>query len=112
MSGTTSSAIVIGCKLANGVILRLKSKPGVEYKLNGANAARVIGGYGLTTIPSDFWDAWVKEKAGFPPLENNLIFAQPTVAKAEGQAKEQEEAKAGTEPLDPQKPAPGITPAK
>ena len=90
MSGTTtktSSPVAIGCKLPNGLVLRFRDRPGIEYTLNGANASRVIGGYGITTIPADFWEEWKKVHAGFPPLAKGLIFEQVTVAKAEDQAK-------------------------
>lgn len=113
MSGTTSrisSPVAIGCKLPGGLTLRLPDRPDAEFTLNGANASRVIGGYGITTIPSDFWEAWKKAYAGFPPLAKGLIFEQATVAKAEDAAAERAGLKSGLEPLNPQTPAPGISP--
>lgn len=100
--------IAIGCKLPNGLLLR---HGGEEHHLAGANSSRVIGGYGISQIPADFWAGWKTEYAKFPPLKNNLIFEQATVAKAEDQAKEQAGVKSGLEPLDQKKPAPGVTPA-
>lgn len=114
MSGTTTKAgspVAIGCKLPNGLTLQFRKRPGTpEYKLNGANASRVIGGYGITTIPSDFWEEWKKAHVGFPPLANGLIFEQSSVAKAEDEAKEKSAIRSGLEPIDPKNPAPGVTP--
>lgn len=106
MSETRSSSpVTVGCKLPNGLVLRVGE---TKLVLNGANSTRVIGGYGLTSVPSDMWDAWVKSYADSPFIKKNLVFAQTSASKAEGQAKEQEAVKSGLEPLDPNKPAPGI----
>ena len=74
------------------------------------NHGRVVAGYGLTEVPADFWEAWVKQHKGFPPLTNGTLFAQPNPDRAGRQAKEQTTIKTGMEPMDPNKPAKGITP--
>ena len=61
-------------------------------------------------IPADFWAAWSRKYAEFPLLKNGLIFAQSTLDKATGQAREQAALRTGVEPLNPATPAPGITP--
>ncbi|GAN72115.1 hypothetical protein ASY01nite_14010 [Acetobacter syzygii] len=99
MSGTASgNPVTVGCKLPNGLTLRVG-----EHKviLSGANASRVIGGYGLTSVPSDLWDAWSKAHAETPLIKRRIVFAEATTAKAEGRAKEQEAVKTGLEPLSP-----------
>jgi len=110
MSETRSSnPVTIGCKLPNGLVLKIGE---TKLILKGANSSRVVGGYGLTSVPSDLWEAWSKAYAESPFIKKNLVFAQTTVAKAESQATEQSEVKSGLEPLDPNKPAPGIVKAE
>lgn len=103
----TSSTVTVGCKLPNGLVLELAGK---KHELAGARMAKA-GGYGLTPVPADFWQAWAQKYAGFPPLEAGLIFAQTSPEKAADQAKEQASLRTGMEPLNPTAPAPGITPA-
>lgn len=105
----TGAVTFVGCKLPNGLVLTLN---GTRHELAGANKTPVIGGYGITAVPSDFWAEWKAKFKDFPPLKHNLLFEQTTQAKAEGQAKEQAEVKSGQEPLNPAKPAPGVTPVK
>lgn len=101
----TGSPVTVGCKLPNGLVLKVGES---KLALKGANSSRVVGGYGLTSVPSDLWDAWSKAYAESPFIKKNLVFAQSTASKAEGQANEQAAVKSGLEPLDPDKPAPGI----
>lgn len=102
-----SSTVTIGCKLPNGIILRVAS--GASVTLNGANASRIVGGYGLTPdVDKGFWEAWKKEYATFEPLKNDLIFVQDSASKAEGQAREQADVKSGLEPLNKDQPAAGV----
>ena len=61
--------------------------------LNGANSSKIIGGYGLTPVDKDFFDAWKTEYATFSPLKDGLIFEQANEKSAVSQAKEQEEKK-------------------
>lgn len=103
------TTVTIGCKLPNGLHLDYK---GVRVTLNGSNSSRIVGGYGFTSVSKDFWDAWSAEYKGFPPLEAGLIFAQNNNLSANAAATEQAGIKSGFEPIDPQKPAPGVTPAK
>jgi hypothetical protein len=97
--------ITVGCKLPHGLIIRTGGK---SVTLAGANSSRIVGGYGLTQVDKDFFDAWKTEFAQFPPLKQGLIFAQDKVAAAESQAKEQAEIKSGLEPLDIKAPVPGV----
>lgn len=99
------SNITVACKLPHGLVLTVGGK---SVTLAGSNSSRIIGGYGLTSVDKDFFDAWSKEFASFVPLKNGLIFAQDSGAKAEGQAREQADLKSGLEPLDIEKPAKGV----
>lgn len=49
----TSSTVTVGCKLPNGLVLELA---GQKHELAGARTAKA-GGYGLTPVPADFWQA-------------------------------------------------------
>jgi hypothetical protein len=99
--------VIVGCKLPHGLIIKTGGKSAI---LNGANSSKIIGGYGLTPVDKDFFDAWKAEYATFSPLKDGLIFEQANERSAASQAKEQEEIKSGLEPLDLDKPAPGIKP--
>lgn len=91
-----STPVTVGCKLPNGLVLKVGK---AEVTIKGANDSRIIGGYGLTTVPSDFWEAWLAEYKDSSLVLNKIVFAQSTTAKAEAQAKEQEGVRTNLEPL-------------
>lgn len=66
------------------------------------------GGYGVTEVDADFWTDWVARHKDYPPVKNGLVFALPNLADVKREAKSRGSEKNGTEPLDPEKPAPGI----
>ena len=106
MSGTTTGTPVhIGCKHPLGIMLRVGEK---AVKLNGSNCSCVIGGYGLTSVPSDMWDAWLSKHKESDLVTKRIVFAEASVAKAEGRAKEQGSVKTGLEPLNPDDPKHGV----
>lgn len=92
--------VTVGCKLPNGLHLDLQGK---RVTLNGANSSRIVGGYGLTPVDKEFWEAWAKDYADSPLLLNGLVFAQGSDARATAKAGEQAEVKSGFEPLVPGK---------
>ena len=92
-----TNTVTVGCKLPNGMIISVKGVGSVT--LAGSNSSRIIGGYGLTAVPSDLWEAWSGPRSKSALIENKIVFAQTTHAKAEGQAKEQESVTTGLEPL-------------
>ena len=92
-----TNTVTVGCKLPNGLVIDIPGKG--SHKLAGARDSRIIGGYGLTPVPSDFWDAWLAANAKSDLVTKNIVFAQATQAKAEGQAKELEGVKTGLEQL-------------
>ena len=99
--------ITVGCKLPNGLHIKVADR---VVTLNGANSSRIVGGYGLTTVDKDFYEAWAKEYAAFGQLKDGLIFAQDKPADADAKAKDNAKRKSGLEPLDADKPAPGVKP--
>lgn len=92
--------VTVGCKLPNGLHLDVQGK---RATLNGANSSRIVGGYGLTQVDKDLWDAWVKAYADSTLVKNHLVFAQGTDASAASKAEEQSEVKSGFERLQPGK---------
>jgi len=98
--------VTVGCKIVNGVILAHQGK---RVTLKGANSSRVIGGYGMTEVDKDFFEAWCKANADSALLSGNIIFAQERASMADGKAKEQAGIKTGFEPIDPEKPVPGVS---
>lgn len=97
--------ITVACKLPHGLVIKAGSK---SATLAGANSSRIIGGYGLTAVDKDLFEAWSREFAQFPPLKNGLIFAHDSASKAEGKAAEQADVKTGLEPLSLDAPALGV----
>lgn len=70
-------------------------------------SGRVVGNYGLTTVPEDFWNAWLAENdrpgsSFHTMIRKGLIFAHSRPSYVAGQAKEQAATKSGTEALIPQ----------
>lgn len=107
------STVIVGCKLPHGLKLEIfdrgpkeRDRQVVEsYTLNGANASRIVGGYGLTDgIPKGFWDRWAKENAAHKALKNGSIFVHATVDGARSIAKETGgDVRTGFEAVDPLK---------
>ena len=100
--------VTVGCKLPNGIHL---DHMGKRVTLNGSNSSSLIGGHGLTEgVDKEFWDAWLADHKDFDPVKQGLIFAHEKDANTKAEAKEKTNTKTGMEPLDADKPAPGIKP--
>jgi hypothetical protein len=134
MSGTQQQSgkrptVTVMCKLPWGFILQLEEerqdtdpqsrkefkawhRKGEQITITGANYGHIgkrgVAGFGITEVDAEIWEQWKTQKAGWAPLEQKFVFASQSSDKAEGQAKEQRSMKTGLEPLDPDKPAPGI----
>lgn len=105
---TGTATVTVGCKLPNGLHLDLGDK---RVTLNGANSARIVGGYGITEgVDAAFFEAWKKTYADSPAVKNGLVFAHGKTGDVEAQAREQAEIRTGLEPLDPEKPGPNLEP--
>lgn len=99
--------VTVGCKLPNGIVLEVNN---AEVMLCGwrGSESRIVGGYGLTQVDKELWDAWLKLHKNQPYVKKGLVFAQENGNSARAQAKEREKVKSGMEPLPQDKPAPGI----
>lgn len=104
---SATGVVTVGCKLPNGLHLDLKANDGaiVRHTLKGANAARIVGGYGITeNIPDDFMKAWLKKNAKHPAVISGAVFIHNDTKSAETIAKERSGAvTTGLEPVDPLK---------
>jgi hypothetical protein len=116
----TNNIVVVGCKLPHGLIIDLY-EPGTNehgqkimlakhqpVTLKGANSSNIVGGFGLTEVDAEYWDAWAKQNAKFPAVVNGLIFAQDRRDRAADNAMDHAEAKSGFEGLDPENPVKGM----
>ncbi|WP_096978830.1 hypothetical protein [Escherichia coli] len=101
-----AETIVVGCKLPNGLIIE---QDGYTVTLNGANAANVIGGYGLTDgVDKEAFEKWLEVHKEQPYVKNELVFAQSKAASARDKARENTKVKTGLEGLLQDKPVDGV----
>lgn len=97
----------VGCKLPNGLVLQMPDREAVTLK--GANSSGVMGGFGITTgVDASFIDAWLEKHKDLAPVKGGFVFTMEKKNDAEAYAKEMAALKTGMEPLDPQKPPPGV----
>ena len=64
----------------------------------------IVGGYGITTIPRDFWERWLKANERSDVVREKIVFAMPDEGRAQGFALEHAEIRSGMEPIDPDNP--------
>lgn len=103
-----AEVVTVGCKLPNGLVLDVEGSQSIV--LNGANAATVIYGYGLTeNVDKAVFDKWLEQHKDQPYVKNELVFAQGKTNSAESKAKENSDVKSGLEGLPQDNPAPGVT---
>lgn len=99
--------VTVGCKLPNGLVCEMGKLGDETYttvRLNGANSARVVGGYGITPgVSASFWNAWMKKNKGLEFVRKGLVFAHTDEASAADHAKDRAEVRSGLEALDPMK---------
>jgi hypothetical protein len=115
------NAVMVGCKLPHGITLSLHEafkneeervifRPtGDTVTLAGRNASQIIGGYGITPVDENWWDAWVQQNQNYQPYKMGLIFAEPRRDRAMDRALDQRSLLTGSEPIDPDKPGKGLT---
>lgn len=98
------------------VIVCLKHPHGIKFKLDNnrsvvinGNAAHLKGkttgvlpegGFGMTTISKEDWEAIKNTYSTMSIFKSGLIFASADTASAQAQAKEHDELKSGFEPVD------------
>lgn len=113
--------VVVGCKLATGLTIHLcdpgQSENGnpihipnisTRVTLRGKNSSNIVGGFGLTEVDTDFWNAWLKQNPKHPAVLNGAIFAYGNRDKAMDHAMDHQSLKTGFEGIDPDKPGRGI----
>lgn len=100
---------VVGCKLPHGLDVDLdvkKDERGImidskRLKLKGANAQRIMGGYGITRgVPKASFVEWLKDHARAPYVINGSVFMVADDASARDRAKEGGDS-TGFEQIDP-----------
>lgn len=103
-----TDTVIVACKLPHGVILEV-GKQKVELKgsiqLGRSQTPFLMAPQmvGLTKVPRDFWEAWLKDHQEFAPYKKGLIFAADKKKKALDEAKEKEVLQHGLEPINPRK---------
>ncbi|MDI2091676.1 hypothetical protein [Commensalibacter oyaizuii] len=102
-----SDDVLVACKLPHGIYLDMGKQ---RIKLNGImQSGRVeapffmapLNSVGLTKVPRDFWEAWIKEHQDFEPVKKGLIFASDKKKRLLDEADEKSDVKSGLERLDP-----------
>lgn len=119
--------VTVACKIPTGLHLDVIDRNGNERRVTVQGPAlprgfdlqaalttpdvlpQIAGGYALTQVPKDHWEAWEKEHREWPPYKNGMVFATGDSASTRDKSTEQAELKSGFEPMDPDKPAPGVT---
>ena len=96
------------CKLPAGLTFRLPG--GERLVLQGSNASRLIGGYGVTRVPVALWEQVKTLFGSMPAFTKGLIFDESTASRGLARAREQADIKNGFEGVDPKNPGPGVTP--
>ena len=118
-----AETVSVGCRVPNGLVLTIgrrttpegniidmgKSLPvaGPSRTMLTAEGSTIYCGHGITDIPKEFWDAWLKDNKDTALVKERYIFAQPKGESARAEAKELTGHNVGLEPYDPAKPAPG-----
>lgn len=97
--------VSVGCKLPHGLHLDLKGNDGnIRVSLVGANASRIVGGYGITeNVSAEFMAQWLKKNAKHPAVVDSSIFIHSDARSTEAMAKERQSVVTGLEPIDPLK---------
>lgn len=126
--------VTVGCKIPNGLILRLFrpaevleqgregfvkvkiSEPtGEQIVLNGSRFPGkpdederpyiIMHGVAFTPdVPKEFWERWKEQNKDTDMVKRGLIFARGHDSDLRSQAAEMREVKSGLEPIDPDKP--------
>lgn len=125
------STVTVGCKLPNGLLLRLFNMVPTDVPVMGGGTKTVlqadpvgepvkINGYAVPFgmrprfgiisdialtkgVPADFWHEWLKQNQKLDVVVKGLIFAHGDTDRVEDAAEERgPELKCGLEPLDPE----------
>lgn len=105
MAAEKLNTVIVGCKLPHGWVIHLDD--GKRVKLNGANTALLINGYGTTIVDKTFADKWFAVNKSHPAVVSGAVFVSKDLAAAQDQAEEQQGIVTGFEQLDATKPVAG-----
>lgn len=109
----TRNTVNVACKLPHGLVLQLFALGKTEDEkpimrpasdpvtLKGANSSSIIGGFGLTEVPADFWDAWMAQNKTHPAIRGGMIFAHERREFVADKALDHKGARTGLERIDP-----------
>lgn len=108
-----SDDILIACKLPYGLHLDLGKQ---RITLKGAGTSEKVGSffsisseaYGLTKVPRDFWESWLKLNNNLASVKNGYIFASESKKDLNAEAAEKSNLKTGLERIDPNKLPKGV----
>lgn len=104
-----SDDVIVSCKLLHGLYIEVNKK---RILLKGIQqSGRSVAPFfmppshivGLTKVPREFWEAWIKDHREFAPVKKGLIFASEKKQDAVDEAKEKAGVKHGLERIDPDK---------
>lgn len=107
------ATVTVACKLPNGVHLDIRGRGRVTLRGTavafGVAPVIVPGGYALTPdVDEDWWNAWLDLSRDLDIVKKQIVFAMPKPVEARARAREMAELRTGLEPMDPDKPGPGL----
>jgi hypothetical protein len=105
--------ILVGCKIPNGFQINLYGQDNTisaSAVLKGAHHSKIAGGWGVTEVDKDLWDAWHKQHQHHPAVKAGFIFAHEKADSIDAKAKEMTKVKTGFEGIDPHDKSTGVKP--
>ena len=101
------NTVVVALCHPHGISFRLGDRGEHEVRLNG-NAANLkglsmgvlpLGGFGLTTVKAEEWEAIKRQVQDWPLYKNGLLYAHEKMADVTAEADEKAELRHGREPV-------------
>lgn len=101
------NTVVVALCHPHGITFRLGDRGEHEVRLNG-NAANLkglsmgvlpLGGFGLTTVKAEEWEAIKRQVQDWPLYKNGLLYAHEKTADVTAEADEKAELRHGREPV-------------
>ncbi len=100
---------IVGCKLPHGLKIDLAGVP-QAVTLKGANAARILGGFGLTPgVPKEAMLKWLADHETLAYVRNGSVYVVDSKRDAVAASKERRNELTGFEPIDPKKMPGGLS---
>lgn len=97
--------VTIACKIPMGLHLDI-ALPGEgedfeRVTIAGSNHPEAVFGYGMTTAPKDFAQAWLTQNAKHPAVTKGLLFVHKDQRGAHAEAREKKDLRSGMEGIEP-----------